>query len=106
MVVIQVLGTPDASKEERLQTLTRDLLTLCRSAGYDDGYVVFPPDRMQWELGTEIVALVYLSDVNDEGFGREIGSLLRPYFPGGTRIGVQLVKARTVMEFAKKPLEP
>ena len=105
MIVIQILGTADASTEERLQAITRDLLALCRRAKNDDGYIAFPVDRMQMDLGTEILALVHLLGAGipeDKAFGQEVGMILEKHLPAGTLICVQVIEAKTVRELTKK----
>lgn len=101
MVVIQVLGISNASTEEQLQAITKDLLDLCRRKRDDDSYIAFSSDRMQMDLGAEIVALVYLS-LNGSPLGEEVGRILEKHFPDGTLVGVQVIEARTVRELTKR----
>ncbi|MBI4132659.1 MAG: hypothetical protein HY473_00970 [Candidatus Sungbacteria bacterium] len=100
MITIQILGTSSDSTEEQLQAITKDLHDLCRAAGVNQYYVAFPADRMQMDLGVEIVALV--SGGVSEAFGLEIGRILEEHFPVETLIGVQVIEARTARELTKK----
>lgn len=104
MIVITVLGTSAESTEDQLQALTKDLLTLCDVRYRRGGYIVFPVDRMQMELGTEIVAQVAGVPLNLEGdtFGEFVSDVLGRHFPGGTKTGVQIIEARTVRELKPK----
>ena len=100
MITIQILGTSDASTEEQLQAITRELHALCGRAKDDDVYIAFPVDRMQMDLGIEIAALVHLSgaSIREANLGQEVGRILEKHFQVGTLIGVQVVEARTVRE--------
>lgn len=105
MIVIEILGTSDDSTEEQLQAITRDLLDLCRKAMDDDGYIAFPIDRMQMDLGSEIAVVVYFPEPSFSFttiFGQGVGLILERHFPAGTLINVQIVEAKTVREFTKK----
>jgi len=104
MIVIQVLGTSDASTEEQLQAITRDLLDLCRRERDVGGYITFPPDRMQMDLGAEIVALVFGVETDSQGysFGYRVGEILEKHFPKGTLIGVQVIDAKTSRPLTRK----
>ncbi len=115
MIVIQVCGTSDASTEDKLQAITKELLELCRNIipnAYpkpkgEDGYVVFGVDRMQMDLGTELIALIsgfdqekYEDDRLEWQFSVAVRRILRKHFPPGARIGVQVLRgAVTTIEF-------
>ncbi len=104
MIVIQVLGISDASTEEELQAITRDLHDFCQTAGYNKYYVAFTSDQMKMDLGVEIVALVsgVPLDANGDALGIRVHNVLKAHFPAGTLIGVQLIEARTVIDLIEK----
>lgn len=55
MIVLTILGTSADSTEEQLRAITSQLEALCAPT---EIYVAFPMDRMQMDLGKEIVVQV------------------------------------------------
>ena len=57
-----VWGAPDGLEEEFYENLTKEIIDIFDSQGLEPVAVFFPPERMKWDLGTEMI--VYISGPN------------------------------------------
>jgi len=86
--------------ESELEELAKRLIALCKVNLHTKAYVAFPADRMQMDLGKEIVVQVagniHLHQV--ENLFGWVSSMFADFFPEAN-IAVQEIKARTRKEF-------
>ena len=59
---IYVWGVPDEVKEKVYVDLTKEIIEVFDYRGLEPVVVYFPPERMKWDLGKEI--MVYISGPN------------------------------------------
>jgi len=59
MISIYVWGTPNGAEEDLYRTLTTTLTHVFEAKELEPIVVFFPPDRMRWELGKEMVVQIF-----------------------------------------------